>query len=189
MLQAADEHLRPHELDRVTAVGEAPGHPVQPPFHVVLDAGEGQEPLLTVLFLLVGELKDRVDEVAALAAHRVGQHPPTYADLRRGQPGALRTLLLTCLLAGGFLGFGSLDGFADIVADGPAVVPGAWRAAGAGFRCAGQIGQANAQPSRKGRPCWRKRAGRLAGVVGGGGRGRLEQQCKRRARGDRAAGQ
>jgi hypothetical protein len=61
------------------------------------------------------ELKDRVDEVAALAAHRVAEHPRAYADLRRGEPGALRTLLLTCLLAGGFLSFGSLNGFADIV--------------------------------------------------------------------------
>src|ERR1700761_4696802 len=70
VLQAAGEDLRPDDLDRVTAVGEAPGYRVEPPLHVVVDAGEGQAPLLIVLLLLVGELKDRVDEVSALAADR-----------------------------------------------------------------------------------------------------------------------
>ena len=127
MLQVAGEHLRPHDLERVTAVGEAPGHRVQPPFHVVVDAGEGEAPLLVVLLLVVGELKDRVDDLAALAAHRVGEHPRSYADLRRGEPGALRTLLLTCPLSSGFLGFGSLDVLPTSWRGGLAVVPGAWR--------------------------------------------------------------
>jgi peptide deformylase len=86
MLQAAGEDLRPDDLDRVTSVGEAPGHRVQPPLHVEVDTGEGQAPLLAVLLLLVGELKDRVDEVSALAADRIGEHPQADADLRCGEP-------------------------------------------------------------------------------------------------------
>ena len=42
VLQAAGEDLRPDDLDRVTEFGEAAGHRVQPPLHVVVEAGERQ---------------------------------------------------------------------------------------------------------------------------------------------------
>src|ERR1700722_12480041 len=92
VLQAAGEDLAAHPLNRVPAVGEAARHRVQPPLDVVVDAGEGQAALLALLVLLVGEVEDGVDQVAALAPDRVGEHPQPDPDLRRGQPGALRVV-------------------------------------------------------------------------------------------------
>ena len=72
-------------LHRVAAIGKAAGHCVEPPLDVVVDAGERQAALLAVLLLVVGEAELRVDQVAALAAHDVGEHPQPHPDLRRRQ--------------------------------------------------------------------------------------------------------
>ena len=48
--------------------------------------GKDRQPFLAVLLLLVGEVEDGVDQVAALAADRVGEHPQPDADLRRREP-------------------------------------------------------------------------------------------------------
>src|SRR6185437_2025423 len=74
VLQAAGEDLRPDDLDGIATVGEPTGDRVQPSLHVVVDAGEGQASLLTLLLLLVGELEDWVHDVPALAADRISEH-------------------------------------------------------------------------------------------------------------------
>src|SRR3984957_15871927 len=92
VLQAPGEYVGADHLNRVAAVGKAPGHRVQPALDVVVDAGEGQAALLAFLVLLVGEVEDRVYQVAALAVDRVGEYPQPDADLGRGQPSPLRVV-------------------------------------------------------------------------------------------------